>query len=67
MKEILRKVKFIISFCSSTCFANRCAGRIARDLWYTIKFSPVDIIPPWLSMLVYHPWDDDGLLVAAVS
>jgi hypothetical protein len=30
-------------------------GRIARELWWTNqKFSPVSIIPPWFSMLIYH-------------
>jgi hypothetical protein len=30
------------------------AGRIDRELWWTNQeFSPVDIIPPWLSMLIY--------------
>jgi hypothetical protein len=28
------------------------AGRIARELWSTYYFSPVDIIPPWFSMLM---------------
>jgi hypothetical protein len=28
------------------------AGRIVRDLWWTEQeFSPVNIIPPWLSIL----------------
>jgi hypothetical protein len=43
--------KFIISLASSSCSA----GRIARELWCTNqKFFPVDIIPPWFSMLSYH-------------
>jgi hypothetical protein len=30
------------------------AGRIARELWWTIQeFYLPDIIPPWLSMLIY--------------
>jgi hypothetical protein len=29
-------------------------GRIARELWLmTQQFFPVDIIPPWISMLIY--------------
>jgi hypothetical protein len=28
-------------------------GRIARELWWTNQeFCPVDIIPPWFSMLI---------------
>jgi hypothetical protein len=28
-------------------------GRLARELWWTNQeFSPVDIIPPWFSMLI---------------
>jgi hypothetical protein len=31
------------------------AGRVAREIWWTKEeFSPVDIIPPWFSMLIYH-------------
>jgi hypothetical protein len=37
------------------------AGRIARYLWQTNQFSPVDIITPWFSMLIYY------LVVAAVQ
>jgi hypothetical protein len=30
-------------------------GGIAREvLWTNKEFSPVDIIPPWFSMLIYH-------------
>jgi hypothetical protein len=30
------------------------AGRIARELWWmNQEFSPLDIIPPWFSMLIY--------------
>jgi hypothetical protein len=30
-------------------------GRIAREIWWTDQeLSPVDIIPPWFSMLIYH-------------
>jgi hypothetical protein len=35
------------------------AGRIARALWWTNQeFSPVNIIPPWFSMLIYHLGDE---------
>jgi hypothetical protein len=35
------------------------AGRIARELWWMNQnFSPVDIIPPWFSMLMYHLGDE---------
>jgi hypothetical protein len=31
------------------------AGRIARELWWmNQQFSPVDIIPTWFSLLIYH-------------
>jgi hypothetical protein len=31
------------------------ADRIARELWWTNqKFTPVDIIPSWLYMLIYY-------------
>jgi hypothetical protein len=30
-------------------------GMIVIEIWWTNQeFSPVDIIPPWFSMLVYH-------------
>jgi hypothetical protein len=30
------------------------ASRIARELWWTDQeFSPVSIIPPWFSILIY--------------
>jgi hypothetical protein len=36
-----------------------CAGRIARELWWTNQeFSPVDIIPPLFSMFIYHLGDE---------
>jgi hypothetical protein len=28
---------------------------IAREIWWTNQeFFPVDIMPPWISMLIYH-------------
>jgi hypothetical protein len=31
------------------------AGRISRELWWTNQeISPVDMIPPWLFVLMYH-------------
>jgi hypothetical protein len=31
------------------------AGRIARENWWkNQEYSPVDIITPWFSMLIYH-------------
>jgi hypothetical protein len=30
------------------------AGRIARKFWWKNQCFPVDIIPPWFSMLIYH-------------
>jgi hypothetical protein len=34
------------------------AGRIAREFWWmNQEFSPVDIIPPWFSILIYHLGD----------
>jgi hypothetical protein len=36
--------------------ADDSAGRIAKELWWTNEeFSSADIIPPWFSMLTYHP------------
>jgi hypothetical protein len=43
-------------FASSSCFASD--GRIARELWWTNQFSPVDIIPSWFFMLMYHLGDE---------
>jgi hypothetical protein len=59
MKEILRNAK-LISFASYTCFATRyIAGRIARELWWTNQeFSPLYIIPPWFSILMYRLGDE---------
>jgi hypothetical protein len=30
------------------------AGRIARGHWWTNQFYPLEIIPPWFSMHMYH-------------
>jgi hypothetical protein len=30
------------------------ADRIARELWWKNQLSPVNIIAPWFSMLMYH-------------
>jgi hypothetical protein len=50
MNRDISKARFITSFAK---FLDS-AGKIARDLWWTNQFSPVDIIPPCLSMLFYH-------------
>jgi hypothetical protein len=34
------------------------AGRIVRELWMNQKFFSVDVIPPWFSMPIYHPGDE---------
>jgi hypothetical protein len=34
------------------------ADRIARELWRTNQFSPVGIIPPWCTMLIYNLGDE---------
>jgi hypothetical protein len=53
-EQILRKAKFIISFASSSCLLlDGSADRISRELWWTNQFPLVDIIPPWLSMLIW--------------
>jgi hypothetical protein len=58
--KILPKTIFIIPFARSSCLLpDDSAGRIGRELWYTYpEFSSVDIIPPWLSMLIYHHVDE---------
>jgi hypothetical protein len=44
------------------------ADKIARELWWTNKeFSPVDIIPQWLCILMYLLGVYSGPLVAAVQ
>jgi hypothetical protein len=45
------------------------AGEIARELWWTNhEFSPVDSIPPWISILIFHRKDEHwSALVAAVQ
>jgi hypothetical protein len=52
----LLKAKFIIPFaCFSCLLPDDSAGRIARELWWTIQeFFSVDIIPPWFSILKCH-------------
>jgi hypothetical protein len=57
---MLRKAKFIIPFArSSFLLPNDSADRISRELWWTNQeFSSVDIIPPWLSMLIYKLGDE---------
>jgi hypothetical protein len=56
MNEDTSKAKFI-SFVKF--LLDDSAGRIARELWWTgQEFCPVDIIPPWFSMFIYHLWDE---------
>jgi hypothetical protein len=40
----------------SSCFqSDDSTGIIARELWWTNQdFSPVDIIPPWFFIFIYH-------------
>jgi hypothetical protein len=33
-------------------------GSIYRELWWTNQGFPVDIIPPWFSILIYHLGDE---------
>jgi hypothetical protein len=56
MRQIIRKAKFIISFASSSYFTTRllCWQNWKELWWMNQEFSPVDIIPPWFSMVVYH-------------
>jgi hypothetical protein len=51
--------KFIIPFASSPAFIlDDSTGWIAREFWWTNQeFSPVDIIMPCFSMLIYHLGD----------
>jgi hypothetical protein len=52
-KKNFCKAKFIIPF--SCLLQDDTADRIARELgWTNQKYLPVDIIPPWFSMLIYH-------------
>jgi hypothetical protein len=35
------------------------ADRIARELWWTNQeFDPFDIVPPWLSILIFYMRDE---------
>jgi hypothetical protein len=44
------------------------AGRIARELWTTNQeFSPVDIIPPWFSSLIYRLGDEQWAVDGRIS
>jgi quinol-cytochrome oxidoreductase complex cytochrome b subunit len=57
VKEILREAKFLISFATFTCFdPSDPADKIARVLEEKSGVYPVDIIPPWFSMLIYITW-----------
>jgi hypothetical protein len=54
-RKILRNIKFIISFASSSCLLDASACKIWRELrWTTQEFSPVDIIPTCFFMFMYH-------------
>jgi hypothetical protein len=45
--------------CSSCLLPDDSAGRIARELWWmNQEFSSVNFMPPWFSMLMYHPGDE---------
>jgi hypothetical protein len=40
---------------SSALLPDDSACKIVRDIWWTNQdFSPVDNIPPWFSMIMYH-------------
>jgi quinol-cytochrome oxidoreductase complex cytochrome b subunit len=55
VKEMLRKAKFIIFWLFiPALLLDDTAGSIARELWWTNQFSPVDIIPPWFFLVIYH-------------
>jgi hypothetical protein len=60
MKEIFAKQN--LSFLSPVppaLLIDDSAGRIARLLWRTNKeYFPLDIIPAWFSMLIYHLGDE---------
>jgi hypothetical protein len=44
---------------TSCLLPDNSTGWIARELWWTNQeFSSVDIITPWLSMLMYHLGDE---------
>jgi hypothetical protein len=51
---------YIISFGRSSCMLlGDFSRRISRELWWTNEeFFSVDIIPPWLSMSIYHLGDE---------
>jgi hypothetical protein len=52
MKRIPSEAKFKISFASSSCFDTRRLLEGLPELWQTNQEFPVDIIPPWYSMLI---------------
>jgi hypothetical protein len=55
MKYVFRRRhSSLISPCSPTLLLDGSAGRIARKPWWTNQEFPVDIIPPWFSMLIHH-------------
>jgi quinol-cytochrome oxidoreductase complex cytochrome b subunit len=56
--KIFVRQKFIIFFTSSSCFATRwLLVGFPESSGGWIEFSPVSIIPPWFSMLIYHMRD----------
>jgi hypothetical protein len=56
MYEIFYRAKFITFFAGSSCLLlDDSPGKISRELWWmNQKISPINIIPPWFSMLIYH-------------
>jgi hypothetical protein len=53
----ISQTKSIISF--THLLLDSSAGRIAiTAVWWMNQFSPVDILPPWFSMLIYHLGDE---------
>jgi hypothetical protein len=56
---MFRKAKFIISFARSSCLVlDNSAGTIAREIWCTKQEFSADVIPPWVSMLIYGLGDE---------
>jgi hypothetical protein len=61
MKEIICRKNSAFPFhVPPTSLLGDFTGRITRELcWMNHEFSPVDIIPPWPSVLIYITWGNE--------
>jgi hypothetical protein len=59
MQSFVRQNTVFSSAVPPALLLDNSAGKFAKELWWTNQeISPVDIIPPWLSVLICHVKDE---------